>query len=196
MTTFGNTTAGSSTSWMSTSNYRGNKYAAPISGNIAKFSAYGYEDKSDAVYAKGVLLNANDAENVFVVTNGITDQATIPAGSGALAWFDLTFATPPAVISGVNYILAIIISTSSSNFAMKYDSGQDRYYHTGDTIASPGDFGSTASYAVLDTAKQSIYATYVEASSAVKTVNGLAIASVKTRNGLAKASVKTWNGLA
>jgi hypothetical protein len=34
------------------------------------------------------------------------------------------------------------------------------------------------------------------ASSAVKTVNGLANASVKTVNGLARASVKTINGLA
>lgn len=37
---------------------------------------------------------------------------------------------------------------------------------------------------------------YVPPSSAIKTINGLAIASVKTVNGLAIASVKTWNGLA
>lgn len=33
-------------------------------------------------------------------------------------------------------------------------------------------------------------------SSAIKTINGLAVGSVKTVNGLAIASVKTWNGLA
>jgi hypothetical protein len=37
---------------------------------------------------------------------------------------------------------------------------------------------------------------YTPPSSAIKTINGLAIASVKTVNALAIASVKTWNGLA
>lgn len=162
MTTFGETTEGANISWWSANNYRGGLYVAPNTGTLAKFSAFAYEDRSGAVYVKGVLIDAADN---MIVENGITAPALAPTGS--LTWFDLIFATPPNVIAGHSYYLALIIDSGSSNFGIAYDAGQC-YYSTG-LYANPADWTVVNSGAAEGL---SIYATYQSVVGEIVLVNG------------------------
>lgn len=161
------------------------------------------------------LLNPATGANTLASSGGTAPvgvQAVSYTGVGALSGANSDTAGNPTTITftvGVANSL-IVCSGYGRNgpHALAASTGvvNDRYGLTTSGICSAGDSGLVSSNTSIswsnagspnpgDTASVGIVLEPA-ASSAIKTINGLAKASVKTVNGLAIASVKTWNGLA
>jgi hypothetical protein len=168
--TFGNTTAGGSNKWITPTYYFGIPVTATGSGDVDKFTAYGYEDKSGDLYARGVLQNSTNRSSVF--REGFSDSVLVPAGSGNVAWFDMPYTTKPSITNGNEYVLCILCNSGSANLAIKYDTGVFAYGIQSDyatAYENPNDWGSTGTFYSSGQSYLSIYATYTSGGASEET---------------------------
>jgi unsaturated rhamnogalacturonyl hydrolase len=116
--TFGKLAVGGSSANLLGDRKRCEPYPAPSSGHVAKLSAY---------LAGGTVSGTQDLEGVIYAYSGgvptsllATTRELAFASSNRAGWYDLTFATPPAVTSGTTYCIGFISGGPNPGAAAYY----------------------------------------------------------------------------
>ena len=160
-----------------------------------------------------VLINPSTGAN-NLVTTCLTDGLAVAAASyTGCNQSTATDGTPGTTSqnSGTTLTVTMTVTTTGSWVVAGMNNDQNDFTAgSGTTMRQVNpNYGLADSNGAVATGSQSLIATYpsgrargaiatilpVAATSAIKTIDGLAKASVKVVNGLAIASVKTWNGL-
>lgn len=186
--TFGNTSAGASSTQIDGDQGAGSKFTLSENGTGESMSMYGRWTGNSAALHRGNIWNSSFQP----FTNGLTAGSTF---SSSNSWSTLNFSTGPTLTTG-DYWLGVLDSSDSGSTIIMYDAvGNDWRWDFSNNYNTPTQLDAGDQNNAL---RMSVYVTYNTGGGGgvVKTINGLAYASVKTLNGLAVASVKTKNGIA
>jgi subtilisin family serine protease/fibronectin type 3 domain-containing protein len=174
--TFGKTSVGASSDSYAANRKRVSRYALPVAGKVNKLSMYLAPAKTSGQQVLEGLIYADSSGSpgaLLATTTPLTFKSTNTAG-----WYDLPFATAPALTSG-NYWIGVITGGTANVTGFRFDKVTGTRDYNGNTYTTgpSNPFGSFTT----DSEQASIYATYttgesgsVPANTGLPTISGVA----------------------
>jgi subtilisin family serine protease/fibronectin type 3 domain-containing protein len=177
LATFGKTNVGASSDAFAANRKRVNRHALSVAGTVTKLSIYlAPTGTSGEQVIKGLIYadSSGSPAALLATSTQLTFKSTNTAG-----WYDLPFASPPALTVG-NYWIGVITGGTGGIAGFRYDkvTGSRDYNSNSYTSGPTNPFGSFST----DSEQASLYATYTAttqqgsppANTALPTISGTA----------------------